>query len=128
METDAEIKEAIGAHGLWKGRLKKAIEGGTAELQPSVVQQDNQCAFGKWLYGSSLTSLEKNSPHYAECRELHRSFHVAAAKVLNLALTGRTQEANQAMGPGSEFGRLSLALTRAMTQWHDAVAGQKTAR
>jgi len=119
--THDTIQEAIGAHGLWKGRLKKAIATASSEVEPQVVAQDSQCAFGKWLYGSSLTANEKNSPHYAECRELHRSFHAVAAKVLSLALAGKAQEAARAMEPGSEFNRLSLSLTRAMTQWHDAV-------
>ena len=121
MTTYVGIIGAIGAHGLWKSRLQKAMENGSSEWHPSVVQRDDQCAFGKWLYGSSLTALEKNSPGYAECQELHRRFHAAAANVLALALAGKTEEANREMDPGSEFGRLSLALIRAMTGWYDAL-------
>ena len=127
MNTCAEIQEAIGAHELWKGRLKEAIESRSSELQPSDVGQDNQCDLGKWLHGSSLTSLDKRSPHYALCRELHRDFHATAAKILSLALAGKTREAIRAMAPTGEFNRLSFALTRVLIQWYETLAGEEIA-
>jgi hypothetical protein len=128
VNTYAEIQEAIGAHELWKGRLTEAIENRSSELQPSVVGQENQCDFGKWLHGSSLTSLDKKSPHYALCRELHRGFHATAAKILSLALAGKTHEATQAIAPTGEFTRLSFALTRVLIQWYEALADEGIAK
>jgi len=34
MSLHDEISKAIGAHGLWKGRLHRAIENGTSESTP----------------------------------------------------------------------------------------------
>jgi len=44
-----QIQSAIGAHGLWKGRLKDAIQWKTGDLSVAVVRDDRACGFGKWL-------------------------------------------------------------------------------
>ena len=93
MDLKNEIRAAIGAHGLWKGRLSSAIQTGKCDVSPSVAQQDNQCAFGKWLGGPSVDPATRRSSEYAECKELHRKFHIAAARALSLALAGKKQEA-----------------------------------
>src|SRR5208282_2704036 len=98
-----QIVKAIGAHGMWKTRLQKAIEQAVSDVSVTVVRQDNQCEFGKWLYGPDLSDDTKRSPHYEQCRRLHRDFHLAASKVLTLALANKKGEATHAMGPASEF-------------------------
>ena len=125
MSMQDEIRAAIGAHGLWKGRLNAAIQSGTSEVAPSVVQQDNQCAFGKWLHGPTLDPGTKNSREYAECKELHRKFHLAASSALSLALAGKKQEATRATERGSDFAEISANLTAAMTRWHAKVTAAK---
>jgi chemoreceptor zinc-binding protein len=125
MALKDEIRAGIGAHGLWKGRLNSAIQTGSCDVSPSVVQQDNQCAFGKWLCGPSVDPATRRSSEYVECKELHRKFHIAAASALSLALAGKKQEATRAMERGSEFAEISLNLTAAMTRWHAKVAAAK---
>jgi methyl-accepting chemotaxis protein len=120
MELGDQIKAAMGAHGLWKTRLRTAIESGASEFSVAVVRQDNQCAFGKWLYGDDIGAQVKQSPEHARCVDLHRRFHVQTASVLSLALEGRKAEAMKAMEIDSEFARISGALTLHLMEWQAA--------
>ena len=117
MSLKNEISAAIGAHGLWKVRLKDAIVKGSSEFQPSVVGRDDQCAFGKWLHGVSDQQV-KSSPGYKKCVDLHREFHAQAAKVLDLALAHKQKEAEGAISASSHFARVSAELTSAMLEWN----------
>jgi hypothetical protein len=116
MSLQDQIKSATGAHGLWKARLKSAIEKGSSEFSPGTVRLENQCEFGKWLHSVSDPGI-KTSAGYHKCLDLHRQFHEAAAKVLNLALTGQKDAARQAMGLTSDFAKVSGTLTMAMNDW-----------
>jgi hypothetical protein len=109
---------AIGAHGMWKTRLKSAIDHGSSEFSPAVVQLDDHCDFGKWLAGASPEL--KASPLYSRCRDLHRQFHSAAAKVLTLALSGKKDKAKHNLDSG-EFSNLSGTLTKTMMDWDKAI-------
>lgn len=118
--TKEEIVAAINAHGQWKIRLEKAIETGTSDANPAVARTDNQCAFGKWLYGS-ITPKEKSSPFYNEVKELHAKFHHAAANVLELALLGKKDEAREAMGPASDYLKTSSKLITTLSRWKNSM-------
>ena len=115
MSTKEAIAKGVGAHGLWKQRLIDAIKTGQSEWTPDIVCQDNQCEFGKWLY--SCSAEEKSSPHYETIRSLHADFHKSAAQVLELALKGNSGEAQEKIGPDSEYTEKSSALTREMMNW-----------
>lgn len=117
MADKAEIDKAIGAHGMWKSRLKQAIETGKADTPVETIQSDNQCAFGKWLYGSTLSSTDKTSNHYKTVKDLHASFHKAAGKVAELAMAGKKTDAEKLMGMDGEFTTVSSKLTTAMMEW-----------
>ncbi len=118
--THQQIVKAIGGHGMWKARLQKAIDQAASDVSVTVVRQDNQCDFGKWLYGPDLSADTKRSPHYENCRRLHREFHLAAAKVLTLALANKKVEATRAMTHDGEFATCSASLTKAMMDWDKA--------
>jgi Chemoreceptor zinc-binding domain len=111
----AEIDSAIGAHGLWKGRLRSAIQTGKCDITVTTAHADDQCAFGKWL--KNLDGEGSKSAHYRSCRDLHTQFHAKAADVLALALAGKKDDANRAIAPGSEFNNVSIKLTREMMDW-----------
>jgi hypothetical protein len=114
-----QLNAAVSAHAAWKVRLAQAIASGASDFAVPTVRLDNQCPFGKWLYGEIDPTL-KRSPDYEKVRALHASFHVAAAGVLALALAGKRVEAEAAMAPGSEFARVSTQLTLALTAWQRA--------
>ena len=115
MSMKEAISKGIAAHGMWKQRLIDAIKSGQSEWTPEVVCQDNQCEFGKWLYACSPS--EKASPFHGKITQLHADFHKSAAVVLDLALKGQTQEAEQKIGPDSDYKITSATLTKEMMTW-----------
>jgi methyl-accepting chemotaxis protein len=117
MADKAAISDAIGAHGMWKGRLKLAIESGKSELPVESIRTDNHCVFGQWLHGSTLTSADKASPHFKTVRDRHAEFHRTAARVVELAMSGDKTEASKMMSFNGEFTAISAKLTAAMMEW-----------
>jgi len=110
-----EINKAIGAHGMWKTRLMQAIETGKLDATVDTVRMDNQCAFGKWLYGASLDAKDKKLSQYEEIRSLHAKFHQVASQVVELALAGKKQQALQLMSLEGGYTEVSSKLTIAMS-------------
>jgi hypothetical protein len=86
-----------------------------------TVRADNQCEFGKWLYGSELSAAEKQTDHYLDVKLLHAQFHHEAAKVVHLANSGEKMEAEKAMNMGGSYAKSSSALTSAMIRWRDSL-------
>ncbi|MDR3487011.1 MAG: CZB domain-containing protein [Bradyrhizobium sp.] len=117
MSLKEEITKAIGAHGMWKARLKMAIETGKTDASVTDVGKDNVCAFGQWLYGPSVDAAMKGSGEFKEVQKLHAEFHKIAAQVLQLALQGKKGEADKVMAQGSAFTDVSGRLTSAMMRW-----------
>jgi len=109
------IDTAIGAHGMWKARLKSAISTGKSEVPVATIKLDNQCAFGQWLYGSTLSATDKATPNYKTVKDLHAEFHKVAAKVADLALSGKKDDAEKILS--TEFSTASIKLTAAMMEW-----------
>lgn len=116
--TKDEITKAIGAHGMWKTRLTRAIESGKVDLPPATAKQDDQCEFGKWLKGSAAT-LGKDA-HYTKVKDLQARFHAEAGHVLELVQAGKPADARSAMGRGSAFDKLSTELTMTLIEWSKA--------
>lgn len=115
MSKAEEIKKAIGAHGMWKVRLRSAVDTGKSEFTVDKVKADNNCDFGKWLHG--LPEGEKKSLSWTKVRDLHAKFHVEAAKILESALAGKKEAAAKGLDTASEFSKLSANLTGAMMSW-----------
>jgi len=120
MDTE-EIKKALGAHGAWKNRLVAAIDSGSSEFNPTQVEPDNQCTFGKWLY--ALPPADRKSEHYARVQTLHAAFHKEAAQVLRLALSGKKTEATNSMTSGGRYMTTSADLILALAAWQKAIGG-----
>jgi chemoreceptor zinc-binding protein len=116
-----EIKKAIGAHGAWKQRLRTAVDTGKSEFKPDLVGRDDQCDFGRWLYGPSAAAAKGKD--YDTCRQLHADFHRQAADVLRLALAGQKEKAMQAIGEDSKYAGVSGKLTMAMMSWIKTLGG-----
>lgn len=112
-----ELDKAIGAHGMWKARLKSAIDSGKIDTPIELIRIDNQCAFGKWFYGSTISDIDKSSIHYKTIKELHAEFHRVAARVAELAISGKKAEAAKMMAYGGEYSSISSNLTQAMIAW-----------
>ena len=81
MSLQDEITKAVGAHGVWKMRLRTAIDTGKADANAADVAKDNACAFGQWLYGPAIPALPAPAPIISPCASCTR-FHQCAAKVI----------------------------------------------
>ncbi len=117
MSTKDEIKNAVAAHGRWKTKLKTAIDTGKIDAGIPTIKADNQCAFGKWLHGPTITERQKQADHYKEVKKLHVLFHEKAAKVAQLATSGNKTAALRMMEVNGEFSVASADLTTAMLTW-----------
>ena len=112
-----ELDKAISAHGKWKFDLKQAIKNGYIDTPVETIRSDSQCFFGKWLDGSALASVEKESDHYKTVKEYHAEFHKIAARVVELVLAGKKSDAEEMMSLGGEYAKISSTLTLAMMEW-----------
>lgn len=108
------VQAAILAHGMWKSHLAMAIGSGQSKFAVADAKKEDTCQFGKWLLGDPGL---KKSPHFANIRALHATFHQEAAKVLAMALEGKKDEARVAMGREAPFEATSGTLTRALLAW-----------
>lgn len=116
----SEITKAIGAHGMWKLRLKTAISSGTADLSVSKASSDCECAFGKWLHGPELDAQTRSGMPYRVVLRLHREFHHAAGQVVAAVERGNRAVAQDLLD--GEFTARSEKLVRALTKWKGEVA------
>jgi hypothetical protein len=116
MKIKEEINLYIAQHGMWKSRLLKSLESRSSEFDPSTVRADNNCAFGKWLYNTISSDL-KSSEYYNIVKETHAKFHVETARILQLILEGKNEEARKSLQMESEFAEISSKLTLLMVKW-----------
>lgn len=119
-ELSQQINDAIGAHGMWKLRLRTAITVGKSDITPQVAGCDDQCAFGKWLYSGQINSVTRSGLPYQVVRRLHSEFHQSAGAVLQQAVSGNKGEAEALML--ADFTPRSEKLVRALTKWKREIA------
>lgn len=110
-----QVRAAIGAHGMWKARLRSAIDTGASSVSVADIRPDNRCEFGQWLYGDCRGGFAAPQ-EWETVRALHAAFHSEAARVLEMALSGRKAEAEKAMGLGGAFSHASSALVKELTR------------
>ncbi len=116
----SRIADAIGAHGLWKMKLRTAINTGRSDVTPMVARCDDQCGFGKWLYGPELDATTRQGLPYQVIKRLHADFHRSAGDVLSLAVKGDKTGAQTLME--GEFTERSEKLVRALNKWRREAA------
>jgi hypothetical protein len=117
MANIRELDKAIAAHSMWKAYLRTAIDKGELHTSVEKIQDDHECAFGQWLFGSGLTAQDRETAHYKTVKELHAKFHEETADIADLALKGKKSEAEALMASNSAYSALSAKLTAAMMAW-----------
>jgi hypothetical protein len=122
MITERELTSAIGAHSVWKNRLKEAIATGTLQSSVSVIAAGDACPFGRWLDAIAAEARTTYAHHYRQVHERHAVFHQMAARVAELAAAGDREKAEELMAFHGEFSLASAWLTEAMIEWKAAVA------
>lgn len=118
-EIREDIENALGAHALWKMRLRAAIHQGKIETAVADIARDDRCEFGKWLYGPAVPNNARASSHFATVVRLHAEFHKVAAQIAELAVSGSKEAATKRLNSG-DYTRTSEELARAMRAWRDA--------
>ena len=116
-----EIEQAIGAHALWKSRLRTALESGRATASADFISRDDRCDFGEWLQGPELTPADKATEHFQTVSRLHAEFHHIAAQLVDLARGGKKLEASKAEALDMAFLEASTKLIAAMEAWHESL-------
>lgn len=125
----AELQYAIEVHSKWKNSFQRyltaSIHGSSTlsgsitnseSFDPQIVEQDNQCALGKWLYNCQEL---KETPEYVDLLETHRDFHRQAAQVLQLSLDGKHKEVIQQFSQSGDFQKQSVSLSRQLVELYE---------
>ncbi len=114
MPTREFFNHAISRHARWKLLLRTAIDHGRCEHTSKEVWMDDRCEFGRWVH--SLPMSERDPRFYDEAKELHATFHHEASRILDLALKGNRDEAEQMLNP---FMHCSSKLVHLLARWRD---------
>lgn len=104
--------DAVEAHVQWKITLQTYLDGGGGKLDPSVIERDNVCPLGKWIYQEELRLHA--DPTYQALKNNHAAFHEAAAEVVRKANSGDKAGAQALMSGGTAFMILSLKVTESI--------------
>lgn len=115
---EKNIEAAIAAHLAWSERFGDAIAHRVLPEALRTAGYDDQCTFGKWLYG--LGDDAKRNRHYRNVKDLHYRFHTEAAEIVRLLEAAFYDEAKLRLG--EDFARSSVALLTALREW--AAAGK----
>jgi hypothetical protein len=110
-----EINNAVGAHGVWKLKLKTAISTGSSGNDVEKVKCDNLCDFGQWLYSDKITADLKQGKPYEVIKRLHAEFHEIAASVLIQVDKNESDKAKVILE--TDFAEKSSTLVRALSKW-----------
>ena len=116
---DREIDRAIGAHRVWKLKLRRALSAGTLPTPVCDVCCDYRCDFGKWLLRIRREGQPLDSPHYLAVRAAHVAFHREAGRIAALAEAGDFRRASAELD-GPSYVAATMALTRSMNAWREA--------
>jgi hypothetical protein len=121
MDKVADIEQAISAHRQWMAQLRQAVFDALSGIDVQSIRADNNCEFGKWLHGPSLSSDEQLTDHYLEVRQLHAEFHELAGRIVELAAAGQVAESYTLLY--GEYITLSGRLILAMRAWQSKLLG-----
>jgi uncharacterized phage infection (PIP) family protein YhgE len=90
------MTSALEAHQAWRASLRDAIDTGTSSISVQDAGHDDRCNFGKWLHGPG-TFRDRDPQRWQLVHDLHEQFHRNAAQLLELATTGKTEQAKERM-------------------------------
>lgn len=121
MSLEEEITRAVRHHKRWKLEFRFAINSGEQITDAADIGKDNICAFGHWLYGSTIPKDARFDPHYIIVKYIHEKFHECAGRLVRLLSEGKKAEAIALLSDDGEYTRNSDQLVEAMERWKDSV-------
>ena len=118
MITKEVIDKAILAHGKWKTRLNDFINGKTPDFDITKAGTDNNCDFGKWLYGDTVDDNDRKSVYYQKIKDLHADFHKTVKEVAELIVIGKKEDAKKMISDvNGSYSRISTQLVLQLVDW-----------
>ncbi|MCI4662511.1 MAG: methyl-accepting chemotaxis protein [Neomegalonema sp.] len=111
----AQIEAALDAHLAWKTKLRAALACGSTGLDAAIVRRENTCQFGKWLCALQPGQSGVDQADYERIRALHKTFHEAAAQIVEQVQAGQVDQARHALE--GRFSELSSRLVRELEDW-----------
>jgi len=130
------FEQAVTAHDRWRQAFEHAVRNGGGDLRVDVVRADRLCPLHDWLVRGGKQAVS-NPTASGMLREIHMEYHLAAGKVLSLALAGRVHEAVAVMDQDAQYGRWSGILGTALRRYaeiaskfestHWVLAGERSA-
>ncbi len=103
--------EAIAAHVDWKAKLRGYLKKADKSLDPNIIEQDNQCTLGKWIYGEG--TKYRSNQYFEDLVTEHAKFHKCAAKVVRQIDAGNLTEAEALIDAQSNYTEISgLVVTK----------------
>lgn len=118
-EFGKNVSDAIGAHSMWKTKLKTAVRTGVLPKPASDIACDDQCSFGKWIYGMTGDTSLSGSSHYTAVKAKHAEFHKAVAAVARAVEVGDKGKA-EALLEGPDFTNTTHDLKQLLLKWRQA--------
>lgn len=115
-----KLEDAIAAHAEWKLRLRKYVDGTSAEqLVAATICRDDQCALGKWMHGDGrrLASVAE----FVEARAAHADFHRHAGDVVRAVDAGDRPRATGLLAPSGAFEKASLSVASCLVRLRRAL-------
>jgi methyl-accepting chemotaxis protein len=109
------ISKATHAHTQWFSKMQNAIRTGASDFDPSKVVTDNNCEFGKWMYGP-LAAHRGGTAIFEEIKDLHAEFHKETGRILDMALRGDKVGATKLIAADSMSKQLSGGLVKKLTE------------
>lgn len=101
-------RDAIVAHVNWKLKIHALLSGRLPKkLDPSTIEKDNVCEFGRWLHSDGERSML--APQHAELIGIHAEFHREAARIVRETYAGR-KIGHDAIGMNSLFSKLTARI------------------
>ncbi len=125
MVNKDEINAAIIAHGSWKQRLRDLINGKDSDIDPEKAGTDNNCKFGKWLYGDTLSEEDKSNEFYKQVKNMHSEFHLKVKEIIDLVRSNRKEDAEGIIKDiASPYNMISCRLINKLAEWKRAITGE----
>lgn len=116
-----DFDRAVLAHQQWKADFERAIRAGGEGFDPESVRHDDRCQLGQWLRGAGKAAMNNSTAH-GMLVDVHAEFHLAAARVLELAQAERPTDAVYEMEVGSPYSRWSATLLVALQRYGEGDA------
>jgi hypothetical protein len=119
MSKHSELVEvldaAAAAHGRWIFLLLSAARSGSG-ADPDLVQRDNVCAVGRWIYGQGMSDWG-TSNCFQDFKARHADFHSVAARTLREVLRSNSTATQLILSSSSEFRVASNAFIDTIVTW-----------